>query len=380
MSEPATTTTTTETPSTSADADLTSLLGDLMTPDAPSTPATGQPGQVKATAPAANVPVDPLAEELYAENVLQTPEQAREAAKLLREERAKTAELRKKALNAHSAAEKREHKVKLREQAIKDGEMRQAAWERAVSGSVQDLESGDPERFLTAVARMSKSADPASYWKKVSMKLASGGTFTEAEKKQAQTDPEVQKKLSELEQYIQRDQHQKQIEQEQRDAAYVEHLKAQNLTFAQKSEEHPYVKLYATEQPENIREVLGDIMEGEYEKNRKRGLPAHQCAIDVKAACGILETSLRTHYELSQRVGGNTDGEKGTAGSGPDAGRESSGQPPKPETATRAPATVPASLTATQGNAQRALSPREQRQQQVQSLPPAFWGQFGLAD
>lgn len=349
-------------------------LGILFGDDgAPSTPQAtpieaetpGAPGEqpaVTATSTPAT-PVDPLAEELYAEDVLQTPEQAREAAKLLREERKRLADVRKRALNLHASAEKREQKLQRDKEAVLAGKAQMAAWERTVSANQLDLESGDAERFLTAVARMSKSADPASYWKKVSMKLASGGTFTEAEKQQAKADPETQQKLQQLESYVLR-------EQEARQTAQIERLKTQHLQFAQQSDAHRFVKVYAQEQPENVRETIAAIMTQEYERT---GRP-----IDVKTACDRLDASLRAQYELSQRVGGNTDGEKGTAGLGPDAGREPSGQPPKPEAATRAPTTVPASLTATQGNAQRALTPREQRTQQVQSLPPEFWHQFGI--
>ncbi len=195
------------------------------------------------------------------------------------------------------------------------------------------------------------------------MKLASGGTFTEAEKKQAQADPETQQRLTQLEQHIS-------SEREQREVAYVEQLKTRHLTFAQQSEEHPYTKLYATEQPENIRGAIAQIMIDEHSRTKR--------PIDAKAACDILERSLRAQYELSQRVGGNTDHKKETAGSGPEAGRATSGPPPQPESTPRALTTVPASLAATQGQALRALSPREQRAQQVQSLPPAFWNQFGL--
>jgi hypothetical protein len=369
MTEPAQATTET-TATASTDADLTSLLGDLMAPDAPAPAAATTTVDPAKPPPAEADPVDPLAEELYAESVLQTPEQARKAAELLRAERAKLAELRKKAMRDHGSAENRERKVKAREQAIKEAEARVAAWERTASANQSDLESGDAERFLTAVARMSKSADPASFWKKASMKLASGGTFTEAEKRQAQADPETQRKLAELEQIVRQGQEREAQVQAEREAAYIEHLKTQNLTFAQKSDAHPYVKLYATEQPENIREALAEIMVTTHEQT---GQP-----IDIATACGKLEASLKAQYELSQRVGGNTNGEKGTTGLEPGAGQETSGQPPKPETATRAPATVPASLTATQGNAQRALTPREQRTQQVQSLPQEFWNQFGL--
>jgi len=366
MTEPAiTTTTATEAPSLLDRPELGILFGEDGTPAAPqaAAEATAAPATTAAPAAARTVPVDPLAEELYAEDVLQTPEQAREAAKLLREQRAKVAELTRKAHNSHSAAEKRELKLKRREQAVLEGEHRISAFERVWSKTQQDMESGDPERFLTAIASASKSADPASYWKKVSMKLASGGTFTETEKRAAQADPETQQKLAAIEQHIFR-------EQEQRETAYIERLKTQNLEFAQKSDEHPFLKLYSSEQPANIRETLATHMLTEA---KRLGRP-----IDVKTACDNLEASLRAQYELSQRVGGNTDGVKGTAGSGPEAGQETSGQPPKPEMASRAPQTVPASLTATQGQTQRALSPREQRSQQVQSLPPAFWNQFGL--
>jgi hypothetical protein len=375
MTEPATTTTPEPTGGDAFDIPgLAALLGDDGEPPAPQTTtadAAAAPTQTNAqatsaevkTTPAEPTPVDPLAEELYAENVLQTPEQAREAAKLLRTERAKAAELRKKALNAHSQAEKREAKVKRRETELAERETRVSAVERYQAATQADLESGDAERFLTAVARASKSADPASFWKKVSMKLASGGTFTEAEKRQAQADPETQQRLAAIEHGI--------IQQREREeTAYIEHLKTQNLHFAQKSEQHPFLKLYSTEQAANIREALAATM---LREARERGAP-----IDVKTACDILEESLKVQYELSQRVGGKTNGEKETADPGSDAGRETSGQPPKPETATRAPATVPASLTATQGQTQRALSPREVRTQQVQSLPATFWSQFGL--
>jgi hypothetical protein len=330
---------------------------------APATPQAAVAEVPAKAAPAANVPVDPLAEELFGEDVLVTPEQAREAAKLLRDERKKLADLRRKAQNAHAELERREKKFERTKQETLSDKARVAAYERALSTNFQDLESGDPERFLTAVQRMSKSADPASYWKKVSMKLASGGTFTEAEKEQAKADPETQARIAQLEQHIA-------SEREAKESAYIEHLKTQHLHFAQQSDAHPYVKLYATEQPENIRNVIAQIMIEEHQRTGK--------SIDVKAACGKVEASLRAQYELSQRVGGNTDHVKETAGLAPGAGRDPSGRPPKPESATRAPTTVPASLAATQGQALRALSPREQRAQQVQSLPPAFWNQFGI--
>ena len=358
------TTTTTEAPATPAatgDLDLNSLLGDIVPsePAAEAAPAT----QAEAAKPAANVPVDPLAEELYAEDVLVTPEQAREARKLLAGERAKIAELRKKALNAHAAAEKREAKLRRREEAVGGRETRVEAFERHQSAVQADLESGDPERYLTAVARSSKSADPASFWKKCSMKLASGGKFTEAERQAVQADPELKAEVMAMKQYFIQ-------QQEQAEAAQIEALKDRNLGYAQKSEAHPYVQLYATEQPDDVREALAQIMVSTHQQT---GQP-----IDIATACGKLEASLKAQYELSQRVGGKTDGEKGTAGSGPDAGRESSGETPKPETATRAPTTVPASLTATQGQARRALTEREHRDQLVNSLPSEWWQQIGL--
>lgn len=320
-------------------------------------------GQVSSLDKAATAPVDPLAEELYAEEVLQTPEQAREAAKLLREERAKIAVLKRKALNAHAAVERREQKFKKTANQVLGERAFYQGWREEQEGIRKDRESGDPERFLTAFQKETKSADPLSYWKKVALHMAQGKPMAQEDKREVQADPELKAKVDRMEQHFIQ-------QQERQETAYIEHLKTQNLTFAQKSDETPFVKLYASEQPANIREAIAGIM---LEEAQSRGRP-----IDVKTACGILEASLKAHYELSQRVGGNTDGEKGTAGSGPDAGRESSGQPPKPESAPRAPATVPASLAATQGNARRALSHREQREQQVQSLPPEFFRQFGL--
>jgi hypothetical protein len=347
-----------------ATADAHAALSVLFDDDgAPSVP---QVAPVAAEAPAAaaqTAPVDPLAEELYGEDVLVTPEQAREAAKLLREERKKVADSRRKALNAHAEIERREKRFERTKQETLSDKARVAAYERALSTSLQDLESGDAERFITAVGKLAKSADPGSFWKKCSMKLASGGAFTEAEVKQAQADPETQARIAQIEQHLSN-------ERARAESAQIEHLKTRNLTFAQQSEAHPYVKLYANEQPENIRNVIAQIMIEEHQRTGK--------SIDVKAACDKVEESLRAQYELSQRVGGNTDHEKETAGLAPGAGRDPSGRPPKPESASRTPTTVPASLAATQGQALRALSPREQRTQQVQSLPPSFWNQFGM--
>ena len=105
----------------------------------------------------------------------------------------------------------------------------------------------------------------------------------------------------------------------------------------------------------DIRERLAQIM---FDGAKEKGRP-----LTIAEACASLESELSVHFELSQRADGKTNGEKGTAGSAPEAGRAPSNEPPpKPETTQ---ATIPASLASAPMSANRPMTEQEEREWQI---------------
>jgi len=279
-------------------------------------------------------PLDPLD---FDPEKLTTPEEMKAVSERIIKARKQALELIRSSHNAYAQAERLKKQQTERDRTLTERETRVAAWERVVSTSVDDLESGDSERFLTAVAKLSKSGDPAGFWRNAALSLAKGEKLKPTQQAQVNADPELKRRLDALEQQISG-------RQEAEFNAQVEQLKSRNLQFAQKHEATPRVVAYATDErtADAIRERLADIM---LSAHRQDGRP-----IDISKACEILESELSVHFELSQRADGQTTREKETAGSGPEAGRETSKEPPKPETTV---ATIPAALSASPMSASR---------------------------
>jgi hypothetical protein len=316
------------------------------------TPAV-EPGSAPAAAAAAPE-VDPLAEELYADEKLSTPEGIKAAREAIKVARAKAAELTRAAHRAHGTAEKREKDFERAKQQTLAEKHRTGQLSAFQQAAVTDLQSGDPQKFLTAIQRLTGAGDPAGFWRDVSLKLASGGTFTPAEQKQAQKDPEVQAKLAQLERFAA-------SIQEREDNQRIEQLKTQNYEFAKSSDAHPHLQSFATAYPEQAREGIAAVM---LEEMQRTGRP-----IDTRTACGIIEQSLAARYELSPRADGQTNREKVTTSPVLDAGRATSGiEPPKPGTAPSAPVTIPASLSSAPAGASRAQTSDELKAAQIRQL------------
>lgn len=297
-------------------------------------------------------PIDPLDPKDFEDEKLSSPEAIKAARERIQKAQRQALELTRAAHRAHAAAEARERKLVARESGVVDRETRAAAWERAVSTAIEDLESGDSERFLTAVAKLSKSGDPAGFWRNASLSLAKGEKLKPQQAAQAAADPELRARLEQLEQMLHgrtQQEHESQVEQ----------LKARNLEAAKGNSATPRVVAYATDErtAAATRERLAEIQMSEY---RQHGRP-----IDISRACEILEAELSVHFELSQRADGKTNGEKGTTGSEPDAGRETSKDLPKPETSQ---ATIPAALSSAPASASRPMNEEEQRQLQIRRL------------
>lgn len=301
-------------------------------------------------------PIDPLDPADFDDAKLGTPEAIKAARERIQKAQRQALELTRAAHRAHAAAERREKQLKSGEQQVSDREARAAAWERAVSTAIDDLESGDGERFLTAVGKLSKSGDPVGFWRNASLSLAKGEKLKPQQAAQAAADPELKARLERLEQVLHAGQAQTEEQQ-------LEALKDRNLEAARQHAATPRVVAYATD-PRTAaatREALANKMLLAY---RQDGRP-----IDIAEACRRLESDLEVHFELSQRADGTaqaqTNREKETASSGLDAGRETSKDLPKPETSQ---ATIPAALSSAPASAHRPMNEDELKQQQIRQL------------
>lgn len=304
-------------------------------------------------------PEDPLDEADFAPEKLDSPEAIKGAAERVVKARRQAAEFMRASHRSHAAAEKREHKLTEREQAVIEREKRAAIIERAQSekdAALDELTKGDADNFLTAVAKLRNTTDPVGFWKACTVAIASGKPVPAKQQAQADANPELAARLERLEQHLTRG-------EEQSFEAQREALKDQNLQAAKANAATPRVVAYASDERAAgaIRERLAEIMLSEY---RQHGRP-----IDISRACEILESELSVHYELSQRSNGTaqaqTNRENGTTGSGPDAGRETSKDLPKPETAQ---ATIPASLSSAPASASRPMNEDELRDWQIRQL------------
>lgn len=311
-------------------------------------------------------PDDPLDEGDFAPEKLNSPEAVAAAAERVVKARRQAAEFMRASHRSHAAAEKREHKLTEREQAVVDREKRAGIIERAQSekdAALDELTKGDVDNFLTAVAKLRNTTDPVGFWKACTVAIASGKPVPAKQQAQADANPELAARLERLEQHLARG-------EELTFAQQVEVAKDRNLEVAKGNAETKLVQLYASD-PRTaaaIREELAIIMEtaAGYQKSKYQhdGRP-----IDIGEACRRLEENLAVHFELSQRADGTaqarTNHENETTGSEPDAGRETSKDFPKPETSQ---ATIPAALSSAPASAHRSMNEEEQRRLQIRQL------------
>lgn len=304
-------------------------------------------------------PDDPLDEGDFAPEKLNSPEAVAAAAERVVKARRQAAEFMRASHRSHAAAEKREHKLTEREQAVVDREKRAGIIERAQSekdAALEELTKGDVDNFLTAVAKLRNTTDPVGFWKACTMAIASGKPVPAKQQAQAAADPELAARLERLEQHLARG-------AEQTHEQQVEALKDRNFETAKANAETQRVQVYAND-PRTapaIRNELARIMELAYQQD---GRP-----IDIGEACRRLEKNLAVHFELSQRADGKaqagTNRENETAGSEPDAGRATSTALPKPETSQ---ATIPAALSSAPASAHRSMNEEEIRKLQIRQL------------
>lgn len=326
------------------------------------------PGFAQVIKPGAPGFIDPLDEANFTAEKLATPEGIQAARDLLQAQVKEALNIRRAASNARAEVERRESKFKGTKQAILSEKQAITAQTQMLQRELADLQTGDPDKFINAVGRLTNSRDPNEFWTRVALALAKGKPV-EAEA----TKPS--KELEELRARQDRIEAERAAEVAQREEQTILNLRVAQINDASTYTDLPYVHSLVNERDERgqfpqvplIDARLVAIKRAHYEQNGN--------AIDTRTACGILENEIRSHFELLQRAGtpsGTVNGEKGVAA--PVAGL--AGKPEltaKPEAAPRLPiqtavTAIPSALTASPAATKRALSEAEQREAKIAEL------------
>lgn len=319
---------------------------------------------------------DPLDEALFSDEHLSTPEQIRAKAALVREQVSEALKIRRAAHNARAEAERREAKFRGTKQATLQEKSAVAATAQFLQGELAEIQSGDPDRFIAAVARLSKHSDPPAFWREVAIKLAQGPAPKAAA---AKLDPEQQARLDRLEQ---NERERVAAARRSEEDSFIAEKEGELFTEAKASEAHPLLQRLESANRQNFEIGLRNAKLRGYQETGK--------PIDNKTACDMVEKELRFFSELSQRTdgtNGDTTREKETAalvaGQGGKPGRlavaktEPAQSSPTQKSSTVT--TVPASLTAEPAASKRGLTESEKRQARLEQLDQiGFFANFGL--
>jgi len=364
MAEATTLTQTTAAPPAPTPANIgnTGSLVDLLMHDAPAAQAAAkaeQPGAAAPSAPAKAPPPgfdDPLADELFTDDKLATPEQVRAAAKLVRDEAKVALDIRRKAHNARAEAERKEAKLRHTKERTLADKSAIAATANFLQGELAELQSGDPDRFIAAIGRLSKHADPPELWRSMALKLATGAG------KKVEIPDEVKQRIAQLEQ---------QEKQRAEAATAAEHtralaeLRASHIAEAEKADAFPGVKALATRMPDIFWDAVREVKQDHFKE--------HGTPLDTGKSFGIIEGRLKAFSELNQPAdGSNGDTTREKDSATPAVGQD--GAPGRPTVAKTEPAqsspphksstvqTVPSSLTSEPARTKRNLSEAEKKE------------------
>lgn len=334
-------------------------------------PATVAPGAKPAPAGF----VDPLDETNFTAEKLATPEGIQAARDLLQAQVKEALGIRRAAHNARAEAERKEARLRQTKSSVLGEKQLMISWQQQQARDRHDMESGDPELFIPAVARLANiSEDKArEYWNdKIAMSLAKGKRV----ETESNSSKEVEALRAELraERKAQEDAYVAQQEEQQ-----IMQLRVAQINEARTFTDMPYVHLLAMDdaQVALVDARLTDIRTQHFNKT---GTP-----LDIRSASNILETEIRSHFELLQRAGnpnGALNGERVVAA--PVAGL--AGKPEltaKPELAQRPPiqavAAIPSALTAAPAATKRVLTEAEARDAKVAELDKlGLFSNFGM--
>lgn len=335
-------------------------------------------------APAREAPkgfIDPLDDAEFSDDKLASPEGIRAARALLQTELKEAKKIRMAAHNARAEAERKATKFKATRDSVLSEKQATQAQTQMLQRELLELQSGDPEKFIQVMGRLSGAKDPYDFWNRTAIALAKGKPV---EAESAKIPKEVQDRLDRIE----AEREQEKLANQQ---AQVSHGEQQlfNLRVQQVKDATTFTDLqYVSQLAADIKQVpfidarLVDIKQRHYDE--------HGTALDTKAACGILENEIRSHFELLQRAGnpsGALNGERGAAAPVAGQARLPERQIANPETAPSAPAqnrsvsAIPASLTAAPASANRPRSKAEQRAAIEAGLTQlGVFANFGIRD
>lgn len=326
--------------------------------------------------------VDPLDEADFSDEKLSTPEGVKAARAVIQAQVKEALRLRTTAHNARAEAERRASKFK----GTKDEVLTEKAAFRAEQEryrlDVADLRSGNPEKFIPALARLSGAADPYDFWNQTAIALAKGKPVDSEQP--GKIPKEVQDRLDRIEA-------ERAAEKLAAEQAAMSQTEQQvfNLRVQQVKEATTFTDL------QYVSQLAADITQVPFIDARLMAIKGehyaqHGTALDTKAACGILEAEIRSHFELLQRAGnpsGAMNGERGAAAPVAGLARQPERQIANPEPALSSPAqnrsvsAIPASLTAAPSSANRARTAAEKKAAVEAGLSRlGVFANFGIRD
>jgi len=317
--------------------------------------------------------VDPLDESLFSDEALRDPKVIQERATLLRAQVKEALKIRQAAHNARAEVERRESKFKGTKAQVLSEKAQLQQQQQLINALVADIGSGDPGKFTDAIAKLTGSTDPQEYWRKVATHLATGKPPTK----------EVPAEVLELRREVEALKAQKEAEVAQQTEAQIDQqiyqARVAQLEQAKSYTDLPYVSSLASEQPALVDARIVDIRQQHYQQT---GQP-----LDLRAACDMVETEIRSHYELLQRTGGANGQPNGNRGAAaPVAGQ--AGNPEriaKPVTVPSAPSqqstprTLPSSLSSEPAATNRSLSETERQAAAIEAFERmGLFANFGM--
>lgn len=335
---------------------------------APAAAPPPAPGFAQVIKPGAPGFIDPLDEANFTAEKLATPEGIQAARDLLQAQVKEALNIRRAAHNARAEAERKETKLKHTRDTVLGEKQATAAQVQFLQRELQELQAGDPDRFITALGRVANAADPHAFWNKIAIALAKGKPV-EAEA------AKPSKEMEELRARQDRIEAERAAEITQREEQAILNLRMAQINDASTYTDLPYVHSLVNERDERGQFPQVPLIDARLVAIKRAHYEQKGNAIDTRTACGILENEIRSHFELLQRAGtpsGTVNGEKGVAA--PVAGL--AGKPEltaKPEAAPRLPiqtavTAIPSALTASPAATKRALSEAEQREAKIAEL------------
>jgi len=354
-----------------------STIMELITEAAPKATATASPVAAKAEPKGF---VDPLDEADFSDDKLATPEGVRAARAVIQAQVKEALRIRTAANNRVAEATRREEKLGKTKNSVLGEKQATVAQTQMLQRELQDLQSGDPEKFIQVIGRLANAKDPYEFWNKTAIALAKGKPV------EADAEPAIPKAVQER---LDRIEAERAAEKEAQSQAQVSRAEQDifNLRVRQVEEATTFTDLvHVSALAADIEHV--PLIDARLVAIKQEHFAKHGTPIDTRAACGILEAEIQSHFELLQRSGnpsGVLNGERGAAAPVAGQARPPERQIAKPEPTPSASAqnrsatAIPASLAAVASTTTRARTKAEKDAATIAGLESlGVFANFGM--